>query len=412
MSNNNLRVILAAIAVSFLFIGMSGVSAYRDSGTMTTPKSSFNGSVLYVGGDGPNNYTKIQDAVDNATDGDTVFVYDDSSPYYESVLLNTSLTLVGENKETTIINANQEGDVITIQVDGCSVSGFTLRNCSRSYDDFEHNVVTILSDNNTISDNIVSIWYRYPTYGNIASIYLRDASYNTIMNNSIYEPEFYGGLNGIQLHYSSSHNTISYNNITNYHHGIDIDNNIEPPDSHNIITHNYIGFNHIGVYMGGGDIELSNNIITWNKYLGIEISGGSHVITGNIITYNGIGGYTDGGIEIFFESSDNTISQNHIAYNLPLGIRIADTYGNVITNNNFIDNGIGDNYTEEHFANAYFWYAGFLNSLFGNTWKQNYWSDHSQGLFHFIKGKAVLFLFFRTWYDIDWSAAKEPYDIL
>jgi len=34
-----------------------------------------NGNTLYVGGSGPNNYTKIQDAIDNASNGDTVFVY-------------------------------------------------------------------------------------------------------------------------------------------------------------------------------------------------------------------------------------------------------------------------------------------------------------------------------------------------
>ena len=43
------------------------------------------GNVLYVGGSGPGNYTKIQDAVDDASDGDTVFVY--SGIYYETIFL-------------------------------------------------------------------------------------------------------------------------------------------------------------------------------------------------------------------------------------------------------------------------------------------------------------------------------------
>ena len=33
------------------------------------------GNWLYVGGSGPGNYSVIQDAVDNASDGDTVYVY-------------------------------------------------------------------------------------------------------------------------------------------------------------------------------------------------------------------------------------------------------------------------------------------------------------------------------------------------
>ncbi|MCD6481001.1 MAG: hypothetical protein J7L31_01850, partial [Thermoplasmata archaeon] len=61
------------------------------------------GNILYVGGSGPENYSKIQNAIDNASDGDTVFVYDDSSPYYENIVINKSINLVGENKDTTVI---------------------------------------------------------------------------------------------------------------------------------------------------------------------------------------------------------------------------------------------------------------------------------------------------------------------
>ena len=55
------------------------------------------GNTLYVGGDGPGNYTRIQDAVNNASDGDTVFVYDDSSPSFERISINKSINLVGQD---------------------------------------------------------------------------------------------------------------------------------------------------------------------------------------------------------------------------------------------------------------------------------------------------------------------------
>ena len=38
---------------------------------------------LYVGGSGPGNFSKIQDAVDNTSDGDIVFVY--SGFYQENI---------------------------------------------------------------------------------------------------------------------------------------------------------------------------------------------------------------------------------------------------------------------------------------------------------------------------------------
>ncbi len=46
----------------------------------------FYGNIFYVGGSGFGNYTKIQDAIDNSSNGDTIFVYDDSSPYYENIV--------------------------------------------------------------------------------------------------------------------------------------------------------------------------------------------------------------------------------------------------------------------------------------------------------------------------------------
>lgn len=52
------------------------------------------GRTLYVGGNGPNNYTKIQDAIDNANDGDTVFVY--NGIYYERLFINKTINLIGE----------------------------------------------------------------------------------------------------------------------------------------------------------------------------------------------------------------------------------------------------------------------------------------------------------------------------
>ena len=51
------------------------------------------GNTLYVGGTGPNNYSTIQEAVDTAFEGDTIYVYDDSSPYNESVTITKSLSI-------------------------------------------------------------------------------------------------------------------------------------------------------------------------------------------------------------------------------------------------------------------------------------------------------------------------------
>ena len=90
------------IGILILLLGVNiGSSFARDIQPMSLV--GFDGNTLYVGGSGPNNYTTIQSAIDDAVDGDTVFVYDDSSPYYENVIINQSIDLIGEKRNTTSI---------------------------------------------------------------------------------------------------------------------------------------------------------------------------------------------------------------------------------------------------------------------------------------------------------------------
>jgi hypothetical protein len=92
------------------------------------------GNWLYVGGSGPGNYTRIQDAIDNASDGDTVYVY--AGIYLGNIVINVSIDLIGENKNTTIIDENPDIDDpqlieanIYIFADSVTITGFTIQNC-------------------------------------------------------------------------------------------------------------------------------------------------------------------------------------------------------------------------------------------------------------------------------------------
>jgi pectin methylesterase-like acyl-CoA thioesterase len=61
------------------------------------------GDTFYVNttGDG-GAFTSIQDAINASSDGDTVFVY--NGTFYENVVVNRTISLVGEGKNHTIID--------------------------------------------------------------------------------------------------------------------------------------------------------------------------------------------------------------------------------------------------------------------------------------------------------------------
>ena len=202
-----------SIMVIGLMLSMCFIVNPVSSDTINTTSS---GTTFYVDDDGTADYTKIQDAIDNATNGDTVFVY--NGTYYENVAIDIeNISLIGENKETTIIDGGGEDDVVHISADNTVVKEFTIQNVG----DMSDSGIVIRSSNNLIIDNI-------------------------IFNNS----------NGIFIGDSGKNNNISYNIISsNENAGIVISTD------DNDITNNYIHSNKIGLALYSND----NNYITKNK---------------------------------------------------------------------------------------------------------------------------------------------------
>lgn len=208
------------------------------------PKRMF-GNILYVGGNGPNNYSKIQDAIDNASDGDTVFVYDDSSPYYENIIINKYIELRGENKETTIIDGGGSGNVVHVTWDGVTLTGFTIRYCGGSWS--KSGILVYSSDNIIYGNKIVN---------NKNGIYLESGSHNVIFENNIED----NGYHGIRVEYSS-YNEIVGNTISNSEaNGIYLWESPYTFISRNNITKSYLSGIIIGDY-SENNVVYSNNFI-------------------------------------------------------------------------------------------------------------------------------------------------------
>ena len=79
-------------------------------------------------------FNVIQNAIDNASDGDSIFVYEGT--YNEHFTIYKEISLIGENNKNTIICGNQNCTVINIRNRNVSIQGFTVKDSGNlNYDD-------------------------------------------------------------------------------------------------------------------------------------------------------------------------------------------------------------------------------------------------------------------------------------
>ena len=322
---------------------------------------------IYVDDDGTADYNSIQDAINAASAGDTIYVY--SGTYYEhSLRFERPLILKGEDKNTTIIDARKMGKILWVFSDDVTINGFTF--CNGSKHDLNDGIWMESS-----SDCIISNCIFQDMFTGIVDIFSS--------GNQIKENQFFNNTFGIALGKAST--VIKNNYLYNHNFGIDVQG-CKTTIENNIISKGSTPHNSWGISMRLSSATIRNNVISDFIY-GITLWGMScfNMISGNEIINN------HNGIEAYDASMFNRIVRNNISHSTSYGVYLTFTFLNSIKENNFIDN------SEE----------AFLGYAFGNRWVRNYWDDHTGVGPKIIRGNNKDLPLF----NIDWRPAETPYKI-
>jgi parallel beta-helix repeat protein len=131
VDKKSLRSRLLVVGIFLVFIG-TGILPTVAQDIKNQSQITSAGNWLYVGGGGSGNYSKIQDAIDNASDNDTIYVY--SGMYNENIVINKSISLLGQQRETTILLGANGSDIILLQDCSAVLTGFTIQKYDKTND--------------------------------------------------------------------------------------------------------------------------------------------------------------------------------------------------------------------------------------------------------------------------------------
>jgi hypothetical protein len=253
-----------AVGIILLFIGTCIVPATAQDIEKPLPTS--RGNWLYVGGSGPGNYTSIQEAITSASNGDVVFVYNDLSPYREILTINHSINLVGENRNSTIINGSGRNEnVILITAENVTMQGFTIWGMYPSIG------VMVNGDNATIAD----VWVPHLQNGMI----IMASGSNSLVENCLIKDCIIEDAN-IGLYTEHTWNvTISNTVFSDSDLALGLIFSFDCTISSNLVTDSHVGLNSNG---GANNLFVGNTVMGCDDGLYLE-SSNDRIINNNFL---------------------------------------------------------------------------------------------------------------------------------
>mgnify|MGYP006277611975 CR=1 FL=1 len=347
----------------------------------------------------------VQEGIDNATSGDTVWVY--NGTYNESVFVDKSIDVTGENRDVVTINGN-----IQIWYDNVNFSGFTINMLTNDKGIYIGSNDTInISNNNIIGDGVdpghgiyigeffasgggdnVTVYNNNISDTYYCAIYMSPGSVGNIYkNNKLENTGSFGifiddsrSVSNLLIDGNTINNTgneaclfaqtigvvFSNNTVSNGLYGVHINN----ADNIDVINNAFSSMSSSGVYAENDcfSIDVLNNTITDSDNL-VYISGNSNNGT---IAFNDVSECAYSGLR--FDYADNFYIYENEIYNCGErgGIWFAQgSDNNYIYRNTLYNNDIN---TEDENSGTNQWYSS-PNSEYtgGSSYLGNYYDDYT-----------------------------------
>ena len=353
----NKRILSVCIAVMMFAIVFSG--CFEET-------SSVKNKTIYVDDDGGKDYTNIQDAINAANSGDTIYVY--NGMYYENVEIKKSIKLNGENNSLTIIKSPPtQSATVRIYQNEVTVKNFKIV----TNELLVSNIWICYSGNNVISNNIIV------NGGNGSGIAISESSNNQIIDNILISDGSIGititpespGYN--KKEYWNSHQ-ISNNYLNGkpiYYYKNNHDGLIVPSDAGQVILADCSNFmiTNLNIINGYYGIQLGysdNNEISNNNIASCELSGIKLVRSINNHIFNNTISSCFSGISLHDFSNDNTLDGNFITNNDEC-IYQAACSGNILKNNTLTKSDFAAIYLDSNTINSIVTENQILNNDYG-----------------------------------------------
>ena len=255
-------------------------------------------------------YNSIQEAIASFATyaGDTILVK--PGTYQENIVITKPVSLISQNKDTTIIDGAKNGTALTIISDNVTVTGFTVQNGGNFSSGTGEGILLDNAHNCSLIGNTVTNSYN--------GIFLNDSFNNVLRNNTMSNNKFNFG--------------VSASNITNYINNVDTSNSVNGKP-----IYYWVNKSNMTAPSNAGFIALINctdatvqNLNLSDNYEGLLLAYAKNsTVTNNTINnnYEGI---------VLINSSGNTLKGNDINSNV-YNIIVQPAFPNNIDTSNIVD---------------------------------------------------------------------------